>query len=53
MKKFLILISILSIFIPLFTLAETLEENNNNQTTTPDNNGTVVEIGTGCSSGYS
>lgn len=49
MKKFLILISILSIFIPLFTLAETLEENNNNQMKLIENakSGILIDVNSG------
>lgn len=49
MKKFLILISILSIFIPLFTLAETLEENNNNQIKLIENakSGILIDVNSG------
>lgn len=49
MKKFLILISILSIFTPLFTLAETLEENNNNQIKLIENakSGILIDVNSG------
>lgn len=49
MKKFLILISILSIFIPLFTLAETLEESNNNQIKLIENakSGILIDVNSG------
>lgn len=49
MKKFLILISILSIFIPLFTLAETLEESNNNQMKLIENakSGILIDVNSG------